>query len=94
MAANFDFNSLLSPYDFELLVKDLINRDLSIQLSDFGEGPDYGIDLRFSKTSDNDFIVQCKRTKSISKKILLEEFGKISKLKPTKYFLAFSLFPN
>jgi len=44
--ATYDFNSSLSPMDFELLCKDLLEADLNVQLENFREGRDKGIDLR------------------------------------------------
>ena len=41
--ANYDFQNLLSPLDFEHLVRDLLSKDLGIELSAFTEGKDGGI---------------------------------------------------
>jgi hypothetical protein len=43
---NYDFTACLSPLDFELLCKDLLEAELDIRLENFGEGRDKGIDLR------------------------------------------------
>jgi hypothetical protein len=45
--ANYDFTELLSPLDFELLSKDLVEAELGVTLENFAEGRDKGIDLRF-----------------------------------------------
>lgn len=45
---NYDFTNLLSPIDFELLSKDLLEAELKIQLENFREGRDGGIDLRYA----------------------------------------------
>lgn len=89
--ANFALGELLSPIDFEYLVRDLLSKDLSIELTAFAEGKDGGIDLRHSKTLDsNDVIVQCKRTKALSKETLINEKAKVQSLNPDKYYIATS----
>ena len=88
MSANFPFQEILSPYDFEILVRDLLSRDLDIELRAFAEGTDRGIDLRYSTDPDCAIAVQCKRTKGISKKQLELEAQKITKLTVVKYYLA------
>jgi hypothetical protein len=88
--ANYDFQSLLSPLDFEHLVRDLLSQDLGIELTAFAEGKDSGIDLRYSKSKKDSIIVQCKRVKSISKEQIDEESRKITKLNPKKYYFVVS----
>ncbi len=46
--ADYDFTGSLSPLDFELLSKDLLEAELDIQLENFSEGRDRGIDLRYN----------------------------------------------
>ena len=46
--ADYDFTTCLSPLDFELLSKDLLEVELGIQLENFSEGRDKGIDLRYA----------------------------------------------
>ena len=46
--ADYDFTACLSPLDFELLSKDLLEVELCIQLENFSEGRDGGIDLRYA----------------------------------------------
>jgi hypothetical protein len=89
--ANYDFQTLLSPIDFEHLIKDLLSKDLSINLNSFAEGKDKGIDLRYSIDDKKTVIVQCKRVKSISKEVIDSEFEKIQTLNPKEYYLAFSI---
>lgn len=89
--ANYSFIDLLSPLDFEHLAKDILTRDLKVDLKSFAEGKDKGVDLRYSSNDDDSIIVQCKRVKSISKKLLEEEKEKIEKLNPTRYFLVFAI---
>lgn len=88
--ANYDFQTLLSPLDFEHLVRDLLSRDLGYELTAFAEGKDSGVDLRYSKNKKNNIIVQCKRVKSISKKQIDEEAKKIAKLNPKKFYFVVS----
>ena len=46
--ADYDFTACLSPLDFELLSKDLLEAALGIQFENFSEGRDKGIDLRYA----------------------------------------------
>lgn len=46
--ADYDFTNCLSALDFELLSKDLLEAELDIQLENFREGRDKGIDLRYA----------------------------------------------
>jgi len=87
---NYDFENILSPLDFEYLIRDLLSVDLNIELTAFAEGKDQGIDLRYSKKNDSSIIVQCKRSKSISKSTLEDEYKKIKKLKFEKYYFVTS----
>ena len=59
--ADYDFTTCLSPLDFELLSKDLLETELGIQLENFSEGRDKGIDLRHAP------IYGDGRTKALSK---------------------------
>ncbi|MBN2893092.1 MAG: restriction endonuclease [Bacteroidales bacterium] len=88
--ANYDFENILSPLDFEHLVKDLLSRELEVELMAFAEGKDKGIDLRYSQDNDSKIIVQCKRSKYINKKLLEEEVEKVAKLSPEKYYFVVS----
>jgi hypothetical protein len=45
---SYDFTECLSPLDFELFSKDLLEVELGIQLENFSEGRDKGIDLRYA----------------------------------------------
>lgn len=89
--ANYDFQSLLSPIDFEHLVRDLLSKDLGIELNAFAEGKDGGVDLRYSMNNEKTIIVQCKRVKNAPSKTVLEkEEKKLSKLKFDKYYFVTS----
>jgi hypothetical protein len=87
---NYDFQTILSPLDFEYLVRDLLSKELNIELTAFAEGKDSGIDLRYANNKSKKTIVQCKRVKTISKKQILSELPKIKKLNPEKYIFVFS----
>lgn len=59
---NYNFTELLSPLDFELLSKDLLEAELKIRFENFSEGRDNGIDLRYAtyrypKSSPVSFIL-------------------------------------
>ena len=88
MPSDFPFQELLSPYDFEILVRDLLSRELGIKFRAFAEGPDGGVDLRYSADQSNTVVVQCKRMSQISKQRLESEYRKIDKLNIEKYYLA------
>jgi hypothetical protein len=79
---NYDFTTSLSPIDFELLSKDLLEAELQLSLENFREGKDRGIDLRYAPSTlpnsgglqysplvpkpKSKLIVQCKRYTSFS----------------------------
>ncbi len=89
--ADFSLQELLSPIDFEHLIRDLLSKELSVELTAFAEGADQGVDLRYSKgASREDIVVQCKRQKSISREVLLEEKKKMEELVVSEYYLATS----
>jgi hypothetical protein len=91
--SNYDFKSL-SAYDFEILVRDLLQKKLGLTLESFKSGRDGGIDLRY-KDSDKLVIVQCKHYASSSvsqlKTSLKNEVPKVKELQPTRYIVATSL---
>jgi hypothetical protein len=92
--ANYDFTSTLSPLDFEILSKDLLEAELGIRLENFREGRDKGIDLRYAPQKGQKLIVQCKRYAtfaSLKSTLLKEELPKIIKLKPDRYILTTSV---
>jgi len=87
----------LSPIDFENLVRDLLQSELSIRLETFKTGRDGGIDLRYSKAlGESSFIVQSKHFVDTGYRGLLfhmksKEKAKIQELKPDRYLLATSV---
>lgn len=90
----YDFKSL-SPFDFEELVRDLIQIDLGLRLESFKSGRDDGIDLRYAKSGGNDIIVQCKHySRSTIHSLysnLRREAAKAFKLNPRRYIVATSI---
>jgi len=88
---NYDFQSL-SSYDFELLARDLLQKDLNVRLESFGKGRDGGIDFRF-RNPQNDLIVQCKHYADydlLYRILKRSEAGKVQRLKPLRYILVVS----
>ena len=93
----YDF-SQLSDYEFEALVRDLLQEELGVSLEMFTPGPDAGIDLRLMGSSDEGplLVVQCKRWEPSAWKELLRQLkrsekDKIVKLNPARYLLATSV---
>jgi hypothetical protein len=91
--AHYDFQQL-SPHDFELLTRDLLQAEWNIRLESFKPGKDGGIDLRHWMKK-NPIIFQCKhfvRTGfSGLVRELKEEAAKVRELKPERYVLATSV---
>lgn len=89
----YDFRSL-SPIDFELLVRDLLQAELGITMESFGPGKDGGIDFRFA-TASQDAVVQAKHHVEGGARSLLgaamKEDCKVLKLAPSRYILVTSL---
>ncbi|MGE6763389.1 restriction endonuclease [Corallococcus interemptor] len=93
--ASYDFRSL-SDYDFEQLVRDLLQRELKLPLESFAAGRDGGVDLRHSRDDANALIVQCKHYSVSGYSKLLshlkhKERPKIAALSPVRYILATSV---
>ncbi len=92
-----DYNfQTLSPIDFENLVRDLLQSELSIRLESFKAGKDQGIDLRYSKANGLSLIVQAKHYAGTGFSGLLahlksKEMPKIDELRPDRYLLATSV---
>ena len=92
---DYDFNNL-SPIDFEILSRDLLQVELKVRLESFKVGRDLGIDFRYCSTDDQKVIVQCKHYAESGYKILLaklkaEEIEKVKKLKPQRYIFVTSV---
>lgn len=92
---HYDF-SLLSSFDFENLVRDLLQKELNLTLESFKSGRDRGIDLRYTSDSGRTLVIQCKHyTGTPYRKLLSDlrrkELPKVKRLSPTRYILATSV---
>jgi hypothetical protein len=84
----------LSPDDFQLLVRDVLQAELGVRLETFTHGADEGIDLRGVDKERCSLIVQCKRYKdfrSLIRSLRAQELPKIQRLAPDRYILATSV---
>jgi hypothetical protein len=91
---NYDFHTL-SPYDFELISRDIIQARDNIVLESFRTGRDGGIDFRYCPSEDQKIIVQCKHYRGTSVSGLIrsleKEAQKLIKLSPSRYIIVTSL---
>jgi hypothetical protein len=94
-----DYNfSNLSPYDFEIFIRDLLNASQKLNLRVFAPGRDKGVDLRGWEAGRRNYrvIVQCKHMLGSTYPQVLSsvksEKRKLDKLtlKPSRYILATS----
>lgn len=85
---NYDF-LVLSPYEFENVSRDLLQKKLGVFLESFTSGRDNGIDLRSCKVKNDTLIIQAKRYSEYSSLLsnLKKEIPKVEKLKPTRYII-------
>lgn len=90
--ADYDFTTL-SALEFEEIVRDLLQVELSIKFESFTSGKDSGIDFRCARDGKNGIIIQCKRYSNYNdlKKTLKNEKSKLDILLPKRYILATSL---
>jgi hypothetical protein len=91
---NYDFR-VLSPIDFETLVRDLLQKQLKVLLESFSSGRDTGIDFRYISLSHGKVIVQCKHYPDSTFATMLShlkdnELPKVQKLQPDRYIFATS----
>ncbi len=92
---NYDFKTL-SSFDFECLVRDLLQKEKDIFLESFTAGRDGGIDLRYSCDNLKSLIIQAKHYANSTYSVLLSnlknnEVQKVEKIKPSQYILATSV---
>ena len=92
---NYDFKTL-SPVDFEILSRDLLQQEHGLTLQSFTSGRDGGIDFRYSYDPSGEWIVQCKHYAESGYDSLLhilthKELPKIKKLMPKRYLLTTSV---
>jgi hypothetical protein len=93
--SNYDF-SFLSSFDFEVLVRDLLQKEHKLTLESFKSGRDQGIDLRYTVDPTKSLIVQCKHYfgssyRKLAHHLKTEERPKVERLRPQRYLLATSL---
>ncbi|NYF56569.1 nSTAND3 domain-containing NTPase [Micromonospora purpureochromogenes] len=90
--ADYDFRTL-SPSDFEILIRDLLEAEHRWRLEAFGRGRDGGIDLRAS-TAEGKVVVQCKHylgsTFSDLRSSARREVPKMVKEQPDRYLFVTS----
>lgn len=91
--ADYDFHQL-SPYDLELLARDLLQAEWGVRLESFKSGRDGGIDLRFAQ-HHNRTIIQVKHYVRTGLSGLLRELAKeaekVQRLAPTRYVVVTSV---
>ncbi|GGI90760.1 nSTAND3 domain-containing NTPase [Pseudarthrobacter scleromae] len=90
---DYDFRSL-SPIDFEVFVRDLVNAHLGLEMVTFAIGPDGGIDLRDATTHKLPIVAQCKHrpdaTKAALKAAARKEVEKLEGTKLAQYLFVVS----
>ncbi|MEU5913702.1 restriction endonuclease [Micromonospora sp. NPDC047527] len=90
--ADYDFRTL-SPSDFEILIRDLLEAEHRWRLEAFGRGRDGGIDLR-AVTAGGKVVVQCKHylgsTFSDLRSSARREVPKMDKEQPDRYLFVTS----
>jgi hypothetical protein len=92
---DYDFHTL-SSFDFELLVRDLLQAETGVRYESFKQGKDQGIDLRYSSGPGNVEIVQAKHYgvsgfKPLLRHLKVSEAAKVQKLSPRRYLIATSV---
>lgn len=92
---DYDFRSL-SSYDFENLVRDLLQKELGLTLECFTIGRDEGIDLRYRVDKETQAIIQCKhfagsRYSKLYSHLKQKELEKVRRAEPNRYILATSV---
>lgn len=92
--SDYSFETL-SPTEFENLSRDLLQKELAVNLESFTSGRDEGIDLRYAAASTGEVIVQCKRHLKSGKSLIThlknKELSKVQRLKPKRYILTTSV---
>jgi hypothetical protein len=92
---NYDFR-VLSPIDFEILTRDLLQAEFRFRLETFKAGADRGIDLRYAGSRRRSIIIQCKHHptstfRRLRSHLVRDELPKVRKLKPSRYVFVTSL---
>ncbi len=90
----YDFHQLLEPYEFQYLVRDILQIKEKCFFESFSPGKDGGIDLR-KTTLDNSIIVQIKRYENNFRKLFYSlkkyELPKVEEFKPDRYIIVTSI---
>ena len=90
---DYDFHQL-SPYDLEILARDLLQAHWGVTIESFKTGKDGGIDLRYAAGSGK-LIVQVKHLLRTGLAGLLRELvkeaEKVDRLQPSRYVLVTSV---
>jgi broad-specificity NMP kinase len=95
----YDFTTL-DPHDFELLVRDILNKEKKLDLQSFKRGKDKGIDLRSSIFQNpNNVVVQVKHYALSGFDLMYtnlkkNEVPKVKKLAPRRYLVVTSVSLN
>ena len=92
--AEYDFK-ILSDYEFEVLTRDLLQKEFGVTLEFFTSGRDQGIDARYSRDEKDSWIIQCKHYAKSSFSVLKsrlkkDEKPKVSALAPKRYIFVTS----
>jgi hypothetical protein len=93
--SDYDFR-VLSSFDFELLVRDLLHEETGLYFHSFKTGKDAGIDLRYTNDSGNTKIVQAKHYaesgfNALLNAVVKSESAKVGKLNPSEYIFTTSV---
>ena len=88
----YDFRNL-SPQDFEVLTRDLLQAEWNVAIEAFKTGRDGGIDLRYATSDGGSTIIQCKHYAASGFDKLLThlrvvERPKVERLKPRRYVVS------
>lgn len=90
---DYDFHQL-SPYDLEILARDLLQEAWGVTIESFKTGKDGGIDLRYAAAT-GEVIVQVKHLTKTGLAGLLRELkneaAKVMRLQPSRYILVTSV---
>ncbi|HEX3047546.1 MAG TPA: restriction endonuclease [Bacillota bacterium] len=92
--ANYDFHNSLSPYEFEELVRDILEIREGVPFESFKRGRDGGIDLRYCNDSITIIVqVKCYQNNFTQLYSMLKngELPKVILLNPSRYILVTSI---
>jgi hypothetical protein len=89
---NYDL-LVLSPFEFENLSRDLVQKKLGLVFESFTTGPDDGIDFRYAPSGTGNIIIQVKRYQDFTslRGSLKKEVAKVHRLSPARYILTTSV---